>query len=132
MPEAWNDASLSGQSTCHQWREPGRILGIHLSDLPANHVGGGALRASPQCALVSYWVGDGLPLSDSVRRYGRTVVVHELFHLFGFKHSDYVDLPESGIFMSPHLTNPFRLGDGTIFYPTFDDLDALRCIFPQQ
>ena len=55
--------------------------------------------------------------------------MHEVFHLFGFKHSDDQARKESqGIFMSEQLTRG-RDGDRAQ-YPTSDDIDALRCVFP--
>ncbi|MXW71406.1 MAG: fibronectin type III domain-containing protein [Acidobacteria bacterium] len=60
------------------------------------------------------------------------VFSHELFHLFGFGHSLETHPQEAwqgGIPMSVRLTNarrfPRDLG------VTFDDVDALRCIFPE-
>ena len=128
LPEGWNAPSRYGPKDCTQWREPGEILGIHRSGLPPGYgIGGGAYAATAYCAIVSYFLGEG-PLTGDHRTFGRTAVVHEVFHLFGFKHHGRADLPEQGLFMSPQLTSG-RDGDWAQ-YPTFDDIDALGCAFP--
>ena len=94
------------------WRKPGQITGIMVP--------GGRGDFVLRCAV--YEEGAGA----LTRGFG---TVHELFHLFGFAHS-----PEShtfipgvgGISMSPNLTS----GSGG-FGDTFEDRDALRCIFPE-
>ena len=90
LPEGWNDPERWGR-TCHEWREPGRAVGIHLTELPAGHRGGGALSAMSSCAEFAYWVGDGP--GDGF--WYRNAVVHEVFHLLGFKHPNPNDGPES-------------------------------------
>ena len=131
LPEGWNAPSTYGPRDCEQWREPGQILGIHTVRIPPGYgSGGGAFGAAPWCAVVSYWLGNGLSPDESYRIYARTGIVHEIFHLFGFKHDSDAVRPEPvGIFMSAQLTSG-RIGDGAQ-YPTFDDVDAMRCIFPQ-
>ncbi len=127
MPEGWNAPTLFGPKGCEQWRERGEILGINHTATPPNHAGGGASYATPRCAVFSYFLTDG-PAMD-FPTYARTAVVHEVFHLFGFKHSDDQARKESqGIFMSEQLTRG-RDGDRAQ-YPTSDDIDALRCVFP--
>ena len=94
------------------WRRPGQITGIMVP--------GGRGDFVLRCAL--YEEG----AEALTRGFG---TVHELFHLFGFAHS-----PEShtfipgvgGIPMSLDLTS----GSGG-FGDTFEDRDALRCIFPR-
>ena len=131
LPKGWNAPSIYGPPNCEQWREPGEILGIHRAGIsPGYGVGGGAFAAAPWCAVVSYWVGDGLGAEEFYRTYARTAIVHEMFHLFGFKHSGDAERPEPvGVFMSGQLTHG-RIGDGAQ-YPTFEDIDRLRCIFPE-
>ena len=124
LPADWNDGSNDGVKYCEQWRKPGQIVGVHLESLPPGHRGGGALAASPWCAFVTYYVGDG-PLTGAAADAGRTAIVHELFHLFGFEHLD--DLGRDGIPMSRSLT--YESGGG--FRAGFDDIDALRCVFPE-
>ena len=128
-PEGWNDPTMYSPPGCRDWREPGQVVGMHLSSLPTWHRGGGALSAATTCAVVSYWVGDGLPTDDFWITYTRTIIVHELFHVLGFKHSHGDGLPESvGVTMSEQLT--FGTASGEVL-PTAGDLDALRCIFPE-
>lgn len=94
------------------WRRTGQITGVMVP--------GGKGDWDLRCAL--YEEGTGA----LTHGFG---TVHELFHLFGFAHS-----PEShtfqpgvgGIPMSLDLTN----GSGG-FGDTFEDRDALRCIFPK-
>ena len=83
---------------------------------------------------MNYWVGDGVPPPATSRQpeWFRTAVVHEIFHLFGFKHYD-DEYPEHvGVTMSPELRNGDRDGKNVGYmYATFEDVDALRCIFPE-
>ena len=129
MPKGWNRPSTNNLPNCGR-RKRHQILGVHLSASPRGHSGGGGFRAFPRCAVLEYWVGEDSP-SDSA--WGRTVVRHELFHLFGFGHSLETHPHEAdlgGVPMSPELTVPEDYGLA-IFAPTFDDIDALRCIFPE-
>jgi len=129
LPQGWNGPPPIDLGTCDQWREPGQALGIHLTGRPYGHQGQGPMWAAPGCALVGYWVGDGLPSTEYRQQYARTAIVHEIFHLFGFKHSDNRELPEPvGVFMSRQLTGGNTSGT---LYPTFNDMDALRCVFAE-
>ncbi|MXX85278.1 MAG: hypothetical protein F4Y71_02345 [Acidobacteria bacterium] len=131
-PEGWNAPTRYAPPGCQQWREPGRIHGIHLTDLPDGHAGGGALLASASCGVVSYYVGRGLPPPGRSREWARSAIRHELFHLFGFKHRDDEFPAHVGITMSPELLNGDRTGaDVGFMYATFEDVDALRCVFPE-
>ena len=127
MPDGWNKPRANLR--CEQWRKPMWAVGLHLTEIPEGHDGGGALSAVPWCAVVSYWVGDG----PGPGAYSRTAIVHELFHLLGFGHSLETNPDEAylgGVPMSPQFTSPNRFGL-SIFVPTFEDIDALRCIFPE-
>lgn len=84
-------------------------------------------RAKPSCGVL-YWTRNDVDTTLN------GVMAHELFHLFGFTHSPESTHPNQtppgvGYPMSVHLTNeytdPMELG------PTFQDVDALRCIFPR-
>ncbi len=133
LPAGWNvpPSGRSGPRNCAALREPGQIVGIDLASLPDGHDGGGALSASPWCALVSYYVGDG-PLDGYHRSWARSAVRHELFHLFGFKHRADEYPAHIGVTMSPELLNGDRDGKNAGYmYVTFEDVDALRCIFPE-
>ena len=84
------------------------------------------------CSRVLYSSGDVKVVRDSI-------ISHELFHLFGFAHSrtpnergnlhPYQNPEGEGVAMSnplTHGTDPPDLG------VTFEDVDALRCIFPKR
>ena len=80
--------------------------------------------ARAYCGVV-YWTNNDIDSWDST-------LPHEVFHLFGFGHSLITHPQEAwqgGIPMSVRLTTspagPTDLG------VTFDDVDALRCIFPE-
>ena len=104
----WPDSGRCG------WRTSGQIV--------ATYVGSGPARAHPRCAV---WQG-GLD-------FGSGTVSHELFPLFGFTHH-----PNGwrgpgtyghGVFMSNRLNGVYV--DEDDLGVTFEDVDALRCIFPK-
>jgi len=126
LPDGWNSDSFPG---CERWREPGTVVGAHLDALPDRHRGGGALAAEVNCAMIHYWVGDGVPPPPWPNlRIFKTAVVHDLFHLFGYKHSPAHQEPHQGVAMSPELWSD--ASGGHWHAVTFEDIDALRCIFP--
>ncbi len=135
-PEGWNPPPDYGAQYCIEWRRPGQVVGVHLAgdDYPpapggGRYQGGGAISASPWCAVVNYWLARG-PTRGPNATLAKTSIVHELFHLFGFKdHNDRTQAADRGIFMSQQLTTG-RGGDRAR-YPTAEDLDALRCVFPR-
>jgi hypothetical protein len=118
-----------------EWRSPGQLVGLVVPN--ASHPGfiDGGGWANPRCAL---W--------GSMRYLGVTPelggqdshVVHEIFHNFGYKHHPDSDRPSqspNGIPMSFRLTTAKRT-TGQRLAPlslgvTFEDVDALRCIFPE-
>ena len=89
----------------------------------------GNAHALPWCGVISWANGE-------IRtERGDFVMPHELFHLFGFTHSrspelddPYARPPGVGVAMSVPLTVGIP-GTGTGLGVTFDDIDALRCIF---
>ena len=99
---------------------PGEII---VTTIPDDTSYRGAAR--PHCAAFFWTHGD----IDTTRD---ATFAHELFHLFAFGHSPITHPHEvetyGGVPMSVRLTNsplgPRDLG------VTFDDVDALRCIFP--
>ena len=89
------------------------------------------VTAGPKCADVKYYGG-----TVKGRRDG--TIVHEIFHLFGFAHSPDPLLrtgrphhsqtpPGIGHPMSTTLTGDYPESD---IPATYDDINALRCIFP--
>ena len=84
---------------------------------------GGAI---PSCAIM-YWPNDDIDTALD------GTMAHELFHLFGFTHSPESTHPQQsppgvGVPMSVRLTNEFL--SATDLGVTFEDVDALRCVFP--
>lgn len=127
LPDGWNSWGFPG---CRQWREPGTVVGAHLDALPEGRVGGTTFAANIACAMLYYWTADGVPPPGYPDwRVFHTGVLHELFHLFGYKHS-VSRVPEGiGIVMSSSLWGdlvPRRRYHAV----TYEDIDALRCIFP--
>lgn len=90
------------------------------------------VTAAPNCADVKYY-------GNTVKGRRDGTLVHEIFHLFGFAHSPDPLLrtgrphhsqtpPGVGYPMSTTLTGDYPEAD---IPATFDDVDALRCIFPR-
>ena len=105
--------------------QSGRIVATVVPEEIPN-VGLVIAKARPRCGVL-FWT------SNDVDTTLDGVMAHELFHLFGFTHSPESTHPSQtapgvGYPMSVHLTNeyttPRELGI------TFDDVDALRCVFP--
>jgi len=121
--------------TYRDWRSTGQIVAYVISEHRVGSQGElvvGLVTAGRACSSIRYWSGDVNIAKDSI-------IGHEIFHLLGFKHSA---LPlsngrphpsqsppeEGGVAMSVPLTggtDPPDLG------VTFEDVDALRCIFPR-
>lgn len=101
---------------------PGKIVAtVHPNELPW----GAAAR--PHCAVI-FWTAGRLDEETYV------AVTHETFHLFGFVHSPEVTrqsqaAPGEGVQMSRSLSDGSPASLGGI---TYDDIDALRCIFPKR
>ena len=120
-------------------REPGQILVFYLNDDNPEYWdgrGGSTMNAHLCCGTISYnkrslgplWTGeDPCCEGNTIQREG---IVHELFHLLGFKHVvDHEHLV--GIKMSRGaLDLPWETGSPT-YYATWTDVDNLRCIFPE-
>ena len=118
--EAWR--------SCNEWRTPGHAYGF-VVDYSHSVYEWSDAAAVPRCAGFMYYGGEVAPAFEST-------TPHELFHLFGFKHhpnhGPETDPEDVGIYMSWPLSaggseaTPLgpRLG------ATFDDIDALRCVFP--
>ena len=107
--------------------EPGEILVFYLNADSPNR---SRMGAHICCGTTSYykralgpaWTGDDPCCRENT--IDRAAIVHELFHLLGFKHAvGQEDLP--GVKMSPN-----SLSRAQRFHAVFEDIDALRCIFP--
>ena len=116
-------------------RRQRQILGFYLNDDNDAWDGTGSpMSAHPCCGTTSYnrrffrpphwteWTGANSPDGEAI--------VHEVFHLLGFKH--YFDQHELiGVQMSPGgLDRPWITGS-EIYYATWTDIENLRCIFPE-
>ena len=117
-------------------RRQRQILGFYLNDDNDAWDGAGSpMSAHPCCGTTSYnrrffrpphwteWTGANSPHGEAI--------VHEVFHLLGFKH--YFDQHELiGVQMSAGgLDRPWVTGSET-FYATWTDIENLRCIFPEE
>ena len=100
--------------------------------------GGSPMSAHTCCGTIAYnkrslgplWTGDDPCCQNNANRREGEALVHELFHLLGFKH--YYDQHElTGIQMSPGaLDAPGRKGS-LRYYATWTDIENLRCAFPE-
>ena len=133
-PDGWDQDFDRYWQTNPLPREPGQILAIYLNDDNEAWDGAGSpMSAHLCCGTTSYnrrffqpphwteWTDANSPEGEAI--------VHELFHLLGFKHSfDQFDL--IGVEMSQGgLDRPWARGS-EIYYATWTDVDKLRCIFP--
>ena len=135
-PDGWDQDFDRYWRTNPLPRERGQILAIYLNDDNDAWDGAGSpMSAHPCCGTTSYnrrffqpphwteWTDANSPEGEAI--------VHELFHLLGFKHSfDQFDL--IGVEMSRGgLDRPWARGS-EIYYATWTDVDNLRCIFPER
>ena len=108
-------------------RAPHRILGVVF---PLDHPAGGcASWAHPRNAIVGWSLCRVSPpfWPDNPRLQNRSVL-HELFHVFGFKHTPGRTTRPEGI----GITMSFALDIGPQYRSaTWNDIDALRCVFPE-
>ncbi len=139
-PAGW-DQEFSRFSQSYRLRERGQILVFYMNDdnpQDWDGRGGSPLSGHPCCGTVAFnkrslgplWTGDDPCCQGNANRREGEALVHELFHLLGFKH--YYDQHElTGIQMSPGgLDAPWRTGS-LRFYATWGDIDNLRCAFPE-
>ncbi len=113
---AWPD--FRDRQPC-SWRTRGQIIGMATDD---PDVPGAA--ANPKCAV---WAKGGS------FDFANGTVAHEIFHLFGFTHhpQDWRGPGQvgHGVFMSRRLNGAYVDRDDVPL--SFEDMDALRCIFPR-
>ena len=106
------------QDECN-WREPGQIVVMVLPDSEHRYA-----QARSYCAI---WASHGPDID-----FGNGTVSHETFHVFGFSHhpEDWRSpgQPGQGVFMSNRLNGVYQ--DEEDVGVSFEDVDALRCIFP--
>lgn len=106
---------------------PGGIVGTVVPKIQVGSSGLIGAGTKAHCAVLFWTTSDIDTTLDGV-------MAHEIWHLFGFTHHPESThrnqpLPGVGVPMSIHLTNtyitPRELG------VTYEDVDALRCVFPQ-
>lgn len=131
----WTELPTHDCNSIRDWRSPGHIVAYVIEEHRLDDEGNplvGAVTVGRRCAVVRYWGNQINIVKDSI-------IPHEVFHLLGFAHSrerrpngEFIypwQSPEGeGVAMSVPLTggtDPPDLG------VTFEDVDALRCIFPQ-
>ena len=134
-PDGWDQDFDRYWRTNPLPRERGQILAIYLNDDNDAWDGAGSpVSAHPCCGTTSYnrrffrpphwteWTDANSPEGEAI--------VHEVFHLLGFKHSfDQNEL--IGVEMSRGgLDRPWSRGS-PIYYATWTDIENLRCIFPE-
>lgn len=139
-PAEW-DQSFDQYLQSYRLRERGQILVFYMSDdnpLAWDGRGGSPMSAHPCCGTITYnkramgpwWTGDDPCCQDNANGRDGEVIVHELFHLLGFKHA----FDQSGLIgveMSRGaLDRPWTTGS-QIYYATQGDVDNLRCIFSE-
>ncbi len=125
----------------HRLRERGQILVFYMNDdnpQDWDGRGGAPMSAHPCCGTITYnkrtmgpwWTDDDPCCKGNANGRNGETLVHELFHLLGFKHA--FNQPELvGVKMSRDgLDSPWTTGS-RIFYATRSDVDNLRCIFPE-
>ena len=113
-----------------EFRKPGQIVGMVVPESAPEYVGPGGY-ARPRCAL---WGSMGyLGISEDLGGADGTVS-HEIFHILGFSHhpTDWhrPGRPGEGVPMSVRLNGAYV--DSTDLGVSFADVDALRCIFPEE
>ena len=139
-PAGW-DQEFGRFSESYLLRERGQILVFYMNDdNPQDWDGrGGSIMSAHACcgtlsynkrALGPWWTDDDPCCQGNANGRDGEVIVHELFHLLGFKHA--VDQPELiGVEMSRGaLDVPWETGS-RVFYATESDVDNLQCIFPE-
>ena len=125
LPAVWGE---SFRDLDQLQRAPHRVLGVVF---PMEHPAGQCVSwASPRNALVGWSLCRLVPpfWPDNPRLHNRSVL-HELFHVFGFKHTPGRTTRPEGI----GITMSFALDVGPPYRSaTWNDIDALRCVFPEE
>ena len=126
-PPGWNEDILEFGRTCPVPRERGQVHFFYLDNyFPSNPKVGAVAR--PDCgafAITKYRVEQ-----SSWRPYlWGGPVMHELFHVFGFRHIDEYDRPD-GVPMSRALDDSSQTPGAQS--ATWEDIEMLRCIFPRE
>ena len=139
-PPGW-DEEFGRFAQSYRLRARGQILVFYMNDdnpQAWDDRGGSVMNAHPCCGTISYnkramgpwWTNDDPCCQGNANGRDGEVIVHELFHLLGFKHSfDQSDL--IGVEMSRGgLDQPWRT-ESPLYHATREDVDNLRRIFPE-
>ena len=125
-PSDWNEDIVEFGRTCPVPRERGQVHFFYLDNYVSYSPKAGAV-ARPDCgafAITKYRVEQ-----SNWRPYlWGGPVMHELFHVFGFRHIDDYNRPD-GVPMSRALDDADRAPGAQ--RATWADIDMLRCIFPK-
>lgn len=137
--DRFNAAAGSGEPLLR--REKHQLLAFYLDDDAWfwDHVGGPPMAAFLETGVTSYFkrtMGDWWHDRDDCcigkwaanGRHGH-VIVHEIFHLLGFKHPD--EPIRAGVLMAWGSTIAPWLTGSRIHYVAEDDIEVLRCVFPE-
>ena len=121
-------------------RERGQLLAFYLdddNDFPWGGSTGSPLSAHVCCGTTSYhersvgpmWTGDHPCCQGDANQDIREgeAIVHELFHLLGFVQDD---VPDRGVRMSLGALDQPWLSGSLVYFAAWQDIEALRCIFP--
>ena len=130
------DATHACGSRYNAWRRSGTMVAIVTSE---THPRGcpslpdPCASAGTACGVVRYW-------ENRVHNQRDGTIVHEIFHLLGFTHSrlplsngsphSWQSPPGKGIPMSVKLTSS-RHAHPSDLSLAFEDVEALRCIYPE-
>ena len=117
---------------CEGWRHARRasvaraVTGKIVATVHPNELPHARAAARPHCGVI-FWSAGVLDHETF------TAATHEIFHLLGFVHSPYnpsqsQSPPGEGVHMSKSLSAGSANDLGGL---TYDDIDALRCIFPK-
>ena len=106
-------SDFNPDSYCAVAGGPGEIVASALPGLDGG-------RAVLRCAVI-FWGPETVTVDG--------IVPHELFNLFGFRDHGDEEKGPYGVEMSYELNNPHGPERQ---WPTYEDVDALRCIFPSK
>ena len=144
-PPGWNEDWEAYRPTDPLPRERGQLVAFYLDDYHPNEWDGTGLGAPMNghtcCGSVSYnkrflgplWTGDDPCCKTGQNSRQGETIVHEVFHVLGYVHSDAYDRlnQDEGVAMSDSaLTKPWKSGS-PVYYAAWTDIDLLRCIFPE-
>ena len=140
MRPGWNTDEQRHRAICPLPRKRGQIQGFYMDD--TNHGSPGSdAQANGNCGDFNYnqplvtvlgWPCRGC--EDERTAYNHFfdgVTLHEIFHLFGFAHTEDTERLSAGrgVPMSWTLRRAGAPDAGSVLWP---DIDLLRCIFPER